>query len=482
MRKNILLFLTGCLAAMTVSASNIHHNADSIYKQNLFSQEQMLLPMNSTYLKNVSEAANWGRNWFIEIKGGASAFLGSPIGCGDVFDRITPAFQVGVGKWFTPAIGGRVGFQGLTFKNAVFKSMKYQFYHADLMYNLTSGLRQNEYGLSLWDIVPYVGVGMIHNADWSDPCSCGSGSDGSRPFAFTYGLEIGYRIGNRVKLVAGVSGLTTAQNFDNMGSSIKFKDNMLTVSAGLSITLGKAGWKRVVDATPYIEQNAYLKDYISYMKDENIRLQKKLSGEKDVHAVYPKNNYSGLNSLRARLSEKKSDASESKSGNDSIARKLADDAEIGLVDTHVQTGGCQLDSLLSVGHNVSDDLMSENNNALDSLAISGHSKITVGVPVYFFFQLNSDRLVDESQIVNLDDIAKISKAHNLKVAISGAADSATGTQSINQELALRRTRYIAQILVDKGVSESLIHLHSFGGIDKYKANDSNRFTVVMLTE
>lgn len=482
MRKNILMFLTGCLAAMTVSASNTHHNADSIYKQNTFSQEQMLLPMNPTYLKNVSEAANWGRNWFIEIKGGASAFLGSPIGCGDVFDRITPALQVGVGKWFTPAIGGRVGFQGLTFKNAEFKSMKYQFYHADLMYNLTSGLRQNEYGLSLWDIVPYVGVGLIHNADWSDPCSCGSGADGSRPFAFTYGLEIGYRIGNRVKLVAGVSGLTTAQNFDNIGSSIKFKDNMLTVSAGLSITLGKSGWKRVVDATPYIEQNAYLKDYISYIKDENIRLQKKMSGEKDVHAVYPKNNYSGLNSLRARLSEKKSDASESKSGNDSIARKLADDAEIGLVDTHVPTGKCHSDSLLSAGQNISDDLMSANNNELDSIENSGHSKITVGVPVYFFFQLNSDRLVDESQIVNLDDIAKISKTHNLEVAISGAADSATGTQSINQELAQRRARYIAQILVDKGVPESLIHMHSFGGIDRYKANDSNRFTMVMLTE
>lgn len=482
MRKNILMFLTDCLAAMTVSASNINHNADSIYKQNTFSQEQMLLPMNPTYLKNVSEAANWGRNWFIEIKGGASAFLGSPIGCGDVFDRITPALQVGVGKWFTPAIGGRVGFQGLTFKNAEFKSMKYQLYHADLMYNLTSGLRQNEYGLSLWDIVPYVGVGMIHNADWSDPCSCGSGSDGSRPFAFTYGLEIGYRIGNRVKLVAGVSGLTTAQNFDNMGSSIKFKDNMLAVSAGLSITLGKAGWKRVVDATPYIEQNAYLKDYISYMKDENIRLQKKMSGEKEVQTVYPKNNYSGLNSLRARLSEKKSDDSERKSGNDSIARKLADDAEIGLVDTHLQTGKCHSDSLLSADQNVSDGLISENNNSLDSLTISGHSKITVGVPVYFFFQINSDRLVDESQIVNLDDIANISKAHNFKVDISGAADSATGTQSINQELAQRRARYIAQILVDKGVPESLIHMHSFGGIDKYKANDSNRFTVVMLTE
>ena len=60
---------------------------------------------------NVSEAANWGINWFIEVKGGASAFLGSPIGCRDVFDRVKPALQVGLGKWFTPAIGGRIGFQ-----------------------------------------------------------------------------------------------------------------------------------------------------------------------------------------------------------------------------------------------------------------------------------------------------------------------------------------------------------------------------------
>lgn len=238
----------------------------------------------------------------------------------------------------------------------------------------------------------------------------------------------------------------------------------------------------MVDATPYIEQNAYLKDYISYMKDENIRLQKKLSGDKEVQTVYPKNNYSGLNSLRARLSGKKSGSPESKSGIDGIAENSANDAEIGLVDAHAQTGNCKSDSLLSAGQNISDDLMSESSNALDSLAISGHSKISVGVPVYFFFQLNSNRLVDESQIVNLDDIAKISKAHNLKVTISGAADSATGTQSINQELAQRRARYIAQILVDRGVPEDLIHLQSFGGIDKYKANDSNRFTIVILTE
>ena len=115
------------------------------------------MPVNPTYLKHVSEAANWGRNWFIEAKGGASAFLGTPIGCGDVFDRVTPVLQIGVGKWFTPAIGGRIGFQGLSFKNAEFQTMKYQFVHADFLYNVTSGIRQNESGIPLWDVIPFVG-------------------------------------------------------------------------------------------------------------------------------------------------------------------------------------------------------------------------------------------------------------------------------------------------------------------------------------
>ena len=63
-----------------------------------------------------------------------------------------------------------------------------------------------------------------------------------------------------------------------------------------------------------------------------------MSGEKEVLTVYPKNNYSGLNSLRARLSGEKSGSPESKSDNDGIAENSADDAEIGLVDAHAPTG------------------------------------------------------------------------------------------------------------------------------------------------
>ena len=406
-----------CLAAMTASAQTARQSSDSLYIQKSYSQEQMLMPVNPTYLKHVSEAANWGRNWFIEAKGGASAFLGTPIGCGDVFDRVTPLLQIGVGKWFTPAIGGRIGFQGLSFKNAEFHTMKYQFVHADFLYNITSGIRQNESGIPLWDVIPFVGVGMIHNSDWINNCTCQGGSSGSHPFAFTYGVEARYRISDRVHLVGEVSGMLTARNFDGIGTSTKFGDNMISVSAGLSFTIGKTGWKRVVDATPYIEQNLALQDYIAYMRDRNVHLEKRLAGNDDGKTVYPKNSYSGLNSLRARLS------------------------------------------------------MNGNGN---------HLKVSIGVPVYFFFKLNTDKLVDKSQLVNLDDIAKMAKQENLKIKISGAADSATGTQSGNQDLGKRRAKYIAKALIKRGVDKSQIKAYNLGGIDKYAANEANRFTTVVL--
>ena len=406
-----------CLAAMTASAQTARQSSDSLYIQKSYSQEQMLMPVNPTYLKNVSEAANWGRNWFIEAKGGASAFLGTPIGCGDVFDRVTPLLQIGVGKWFTPAIGGRIGFQGLSFKNAEFHTMKYQFVHADFLYNITSGIRQNESGIPLWDVIPFVGVGMIHNSDWINNCTRQGGSSGSHPFAFTYGVEARYRISDRVHLVGEVSGMLTARNFYGIGTSTKFGDNMISVSAGLSFTIGKTGWKRVVDATPYIEQNLALQDYIAYMRDKNAHLEKRLAGNDDGKTVYPKNSYSGLNSLRARLS------------------------------------------------------MNGNGN---------HLKVSIGVPIYFFFKLNTDKLVDKSQLVNLDDIAKMAKQENLKIKISGAADSATGTQSGNQDLGKRRAKYIAKALIKRGVDKSQIKAYNLGGIDKYAANEANRFTTVVL--
>lgn len=452
MKKKLLFMFTLCLAAMSqASAQSV--DCDSIYAESASDDAYQLVILQPTHIKNVSEAANWGNNWFIEVKGGASAFLGSPIGCGDVFDRMKPALQVGVGKWFTPAIGGRVEFQGFEFKNAEFNTMKYQFVHADFLYNVTSGIGQNEVGLSRWDVIPYLGVGMIRNSTAAPgKCLCDGHVTGNHPFAFSYGVEARYRLNNRMHVVAELSGLTTFKNFDCIGASNRFGDNMLTASAGISVSLGKVGYKRVIDAKPYMRQNEYLLDYISSMENRHAREIKMLSGELDNKGIYPKNNYSGLNSLRARLTHHG-------------ASEQSDYSENGMEG--------DLDNGLS-GYYKS---LCE-----DSINGDVHSRIALGVPVYFFFELNSDRLVDKSQLVNLDEIALVAKQNSYGISISGAADSATGNDEINKDLSKKRAQYIASELIKRGVAKDHIHGYSYGGIDKYQPIEANRFTVVILTK
>ena len=127
MKKKIVIMSMLCLA-LTASASGQSNEADSSYMEPAVTSDVMLQSLQPTYLRNVCEGSGWDRSWFLEVKGGTSAFLGSPIGCGDLFDRLTPTLQVGIGKWFTPAVGGRIEFQGCQFKNAEFATMSTSSY------------------------------------------------------------------------------------------------------------------------------------------------------------------------------------------------------------------------------------------------------------------------------------------------------------------------------------------------------------------
>lgn len=489
MTGKILFLTTLCLSAMSVKASDVTTTSDSIDKQVGVTSEYYLQTLKPTYLKNVSEAANWGKNWFIEIKGGASAFLGTPIGCGDVFDRLSPALQVGLGKWFTPAVGGRVAYQGLSFKNGEFKSMDYHFIHADFLYNLTSGINGNDIGLSRWDVIPYLGVGMIYNPDWSSACMCPGHASGSHPFAFSYGLECRYRLNDRMHLVAELSGMTTAKNFDAVGSSSKFGDNMLTLSAGLSFTLGKAGYKRIVDAKPYIAQNEWLLSYAESLGNNNRMLRKsnmenekilaeyqkilEMEGLLDLYgnkfnnkdkskALFPRNDYSGLNSLRARLNNKGWDGNPENMPKAMLKRGEGYDKET--------------EKAMEAFYN----------EELDELQIAYLTAMRdgtepIGAPVYFFFNIGTDHLTDVSQLLNIDELAKVAKTYNLKVKIIGAADSATGTDSINETLSSKRAAYIMRLMRDRGVASENIKTSHEGGIDDYSPVQANRNTCVVLS-
>lgn len=427
-QKNIQMKKVLFLSMLMLSASGIRADAsgyddDSLHNHYVVSEVEAVKPIRPTYLKGVTETANWGSNWFLEVKGGASAFIGQPVGCGDLFDRIEPAIRIGMGKWFTPSVGGRIGFQGFEFKNANLLKMKYQFVHADFLYNFTGSFAQDENGISRWDVIPFVGVGMIRNSSGvSMEGNHNVHVQGNHPFAFSYGIEARYHLGGRVHLIGEVSGITTLQNFDCVGSSGHFGDNFLNVSVGLSFTIGKNGWKKIIDAAPYIEQNNYLLGKYYALKKERASLSA------DTHQG--KNDYSGLNSLRYRMS--------------------------------INQSGNESDSQL--------------NDTSDGNA----TKISLGVPVYFYFKINTAKLVDNSQLSNLKEIAEIAREKNAVIKITGAADSATGSKETNRKLSIARAKFIGKQLMKYGIDKSMIQAASLGGINDYSPIAANRNTCVIL--
>lgn len=93
--------------------------------------------------------------------------------------------------------------------------------------------------------------------------------------------------------------------------------------------------------------------------------------------------------------------------------------------------------------------------ASSRVTIAGKDSLLIA-PVYFFFQLGKAKLTDESQLVNLDEIARIAKAHNLVLRIDGAADKGTGSHEENVKLSRERCHYICKELRRRGISPNNI--------------------------
>lgn len=131
----------------------------------------------------------WSDNWFVGVSGGTNAFIGKPLGCEDLFGRIKPTFGLTFGKWITPAVGGRLYYQGMQFKDCNIAIQDYQHLHADFMWNVLGNRygKQDEVHLG---IVSFVGVGLLHNK-----------SNGRKPFALSYGIQGQYRLTKRYQLL-----------------------------------------------------------------------------------------------------------------------------------------------------------------------------------------------------------------------------------------------------------------------------------------
>lgn len=459
--KKVVLFTAGLLLAGQAVAQSAAEGQEYVV------QEKDLEPINPTFLENVYVSDVWAANWFVSVKGGMSAFIGTPVGHGDFFDRKKPMLNASVGKWFTPYVGGRLAFQGLRLKDSEMLTVNYQNVHADFLYNIATHFKHNYDELPKWDLIPYAGCGIIRNT-----------TTHNKPFAMSYGVMARYRLASRLH-VAGELGMTTTfRDFDGPGKPNKFGDHLLQASVGLDITIGNVGWKRVIDPKPYVYQNDVLIEYLGKLREENARLDK--MHKKDAMALLemrkileieglldkydlamttgegiktkPKNNYSGINSLRARL------------------RNKAWNGDIDEYTPILSEKGKKMQN--------NDDALPASPEEYFQLMKDG--KIYVGAPIFFFFNLATDQLTEKAQVINIKEIASAIRKYGLHARIVGAADSQTGSAYQNEKLSERRAAYISKLLQENGVVKEKITTQHRGGISTYEPQTGNRNTCVML--
>ena len=406
----------------------------------------MLRPLKPTYMKGTLVASPWTDNCFIQAAGGKTVFLGTPLGCNDLFGRMKPTFSVSLGKWFTPSVGGRLNYGGIQFNDCDNQSQDYQYLRADFMWNVLGNLYEDDvHSFARWSVIPYVGIGMLHNKD-----------NGHKPFAISYGIQGQYHLSRRIAVTAEIGNMTTMQDFDGYGNAHRLGDHLLSASLGLSVHIGKSGWKRAVDARPYIAQNEWLSAYATSLSDKNCL----------YHAQHERDRQT-LNQLRKILAIE--------GLLDKYDHLFSDDARM-----RGRNGNGQNPKVMestSYTEKCGSGIEESDGNYL-SLIQTG--KACIGAPVYFFFELGADRLLNKSQLVNLDEVARIAKKYGLMVKVVGAADSATGNETINDNLSRSRADYIASELIKRGMENGTVTKGYDGGIDDYSPNEANRHTRIML--
>lgn len=228
------------------------------------------------------ETNHFWDNWFVTVGAGGGLFVGDhdrQIGLGK---RISPALDIEVGKWFTPGVGLRLGYNGLSAKGATrwseahstgkdvpgwnggmdYSKFKYFNLHADVLLNFSNlfcGYNEKR----IWNSSPYLSVGWMRT--WEAP-TVGN-------ITMSVGWLNTFRLNKALDLNLDLRGALVDDAMDGEIGGAKF-DGMITATVGLTYKFKQRGWSRskTVTRTNMGEINA-LRDQLNRANEENARLR-----------------------------------------------------------------------------------------------------------------------------------------------------------------------------------------------------------------
>ena len=257
----------------------------SVYAQEDFSKS---IKTTTTIVENADkykvETNRFWSNWFVTAGGGALIFFGDHNMQMKFGDRLSPALDIGFGKWFTPGIGVRFMYSGLTIKGATqngshstgkvydasqwLDEQKFDFMNilGDVLFNasnLLCGYNEKRF----WSVTPYVGLGWI--LTWETPRA--------RNFNASIGLINSFRLSSAFDLNLDVRGTATKDEFDGERGGRK-EEGLLSVTVGVTYKFPRRTWGRstVKTITFSDEELRLMREQLKAMNDENNRLKNEL--------------------------------------------------------------------------------------------------------------------------------------------------------------------------------------------------------------
>ena len=183
---------------------------------------------------------------------------------------------------------------------------------------------------------------------------------------------------------------------------------------------------------------------------------------------HPVNDYDGLNSLRQRLANPSWDGYSSLFESIGTGLKVEDGKIVPLSkkSESTDTASPETSSATSVQESASP--------LKPYLQQLERGEVPIGAPVFIFFRLAGTYVTDSPQLLSVNAAADLAIAQNLRVRITGAADSATGSAEKNEALAKARAEHVATLMKERGVPDDQIEVLSQGGTASYEPLSANR--------
>ena len=261
---------------------------------------------------------------------------------------------------------------------------------------------------------------------------------------------------------------TNADKYWTLNEQVLF--NLSNMLCGYSET-------RVWNFIPYagvgvnrnMSANAYAPVFGAGILNE-FKLNKKWAINLDVNYALSTSDYDGFTGLLPNAKPE---------DGHSVKEKTPDvDAIKALSQSQIDALNAQLNDANSENTRLKNMLAEEQKNNETQKA----TKAFVNTPVSVFFNINKAKIASQKDLVNVKALAKYAKENNLKLAVTGYADGATGSAAYNQTLSEKRAATVADQLVKMGVSRDMITTVGKGGVDELSPISFNRRATVQVAE